>query len=380
MKRSLMSVFGAGLAIAALTALWTTVDGITAQEANTRVFVGPSSGALTLLGGSGGYLGVSILEMNEERAEEVGMSREYGAYVASVVDDGPAGEAGLEEGDVIVGWNGARLESTAQLQRLTRETPPGRAVELTVFRDGRERDISVDLGDRADANVFTVPGGGGRVELRRPTSLRTLVRPQGRGVSFAFSRRGRLGASIQSLGDQLAEYFGVDGGALVTSVSEDSPAEAAGLRAGDVIVQFAGETVEDPGDLMEILSDQDAGDVRMRVIRDGASVNLTVELEEAERGRFGDGDGSGFQFFWGDGEDLSVEPFTMDGFEIGPIQFDGWEMDAHDWDLDLGEHFESLKISIPRIEIPGFEMPMMEMPDFEIPGFHMQVSRVQIRV
>ncbi len=381
MKRSLMSTVGAGLAIAAMTSLWTTVD-VTAQETNRRVVVEPRGSAFTLLGGSGGYLGVSIVEVDEERAGEAGMSREYGAYITEVVDDGPAGDAGLEEGDVIVGWNGDRVESATQLQRLARETPPGRTVDLAVMRDGRERDVSVELGDRADNNVFRVPGGGGRLELRSPVAPRVLVRPDGQSRSFVFSRRARLGVSIQSLSEQLAEYFGVDGGVLVTSVSEDSPAEAAGLLAGDVIVELAGEDVEDPGDIMQILSDQDAGEVEVRVIRDGAATNLTVELEEAEAGRFGNRDGSDFQFSWSDGDEWSVEPFTMEGFEIGPIEFEGFEMEPFEWDFDLGDYFggDNIQISIPRIDIPGFEMPMIEIPDLDIPAFRMNAPGIQIRI
>ena len=99
---------------------------------------------------------------------------------------------------------------------------------------------------------------------------------------FYLSGRPRLGANTQSLGDQLAEYFGVEGGVLVTSVHEDTPAAEGGLRAGDVIVGLGDEDIDDPDDLRRALSDLEPGEVSVRIVRDGAEQTLTVELEERE--------------------------------------------------------------------------------------------------
>ena len=238
--------------------------------------------------GGGGYLGVQILDVDGERASELGMARPYGVYIDGVVDGEPAAEAGIEEGDVVVAWNGARVESVAQLRRLAQETPAGRVVDLTVFRAGAEREVSVELAERM--GVFSGTGGltfvspqvdasrrvaevmrervGAAQLAERARELEVRVREAEEGMAEGLSRvfylSGglRLGASTQSLGDQLAEYFGVEGGVLVTSVHEDTPAAEGGLRAGDVIVGLGDEDIDDPGDLRRALADLEAGRFR----------------------------------------------------------------------------------------------------------------------
>lgn len=252
--------------------------------------------------GGGAYLGVEIRDVDGERASELGMSRAYGVYIDGVVDGEPAAEAGIEEGDVVVAWNGERVESVAGLRRLVSETLPGRVVDLTVLRDGAEREVSVELAERA--GFFSGTRGltwvSPQIDLTQisPSSARTRARAlevteerlrdarertaEGLSRVLYLSGRPRLGANTQSLGDQLAEYFGVEGGVLVTSVYEDTPAAEGGLRAGDVIVGLGDEEIDDPDDLRRALADLEPGEVSLRVVRDGAEQTLTVELEERE--------------------------------------------------------------------------------------------------
>ncbi|MYC89678.1 MAG: PDZ domain-containing protein [Gemmatimonadales bacterium] len=256
--------------------------------------------------GGGAYLGVQILDVDGERASELGMSRPYGVYIDGVMDGEPASEAGVEEGDVVVAWFGERVESVAELRRLLSETPPGRVVDLTVLRDGAERDVSVELGERMgvfsggrgltfmspqiDLSSRVVDASRERVRAaelaERARELEVRVREAQEGVAEGLSRvvylsSGlRLGANTQRLGDQLAEYFGVEGGVLVTSVFEDTPAEEGGLRAGDVIVGLGDEEVDDPNDLRRALVDLEPGEVSLRIVRDGVEQTLAVELED----------------------------------------------------------------------------------------------------
>ncbi len=94
--------------------------------------------------------------------------------------------------------------------------------------------------------------------------------------------RGWLGVHIQDLNDQLREYFKVpSGGALVTEVEEDSPAEEAGLRAGDVIVEVNGERIDDAEDLIDEISRMEKGETaKIKVIRDGKEKVLEAKIEE----------------------------------------------------------------------------------------------------
>ena len=296
----------AGLVVALVAGLYASLAPVAAQEEDEDERREQIRMAFT---GGGAYLGVEILDVDGERASELGMSRPYGVYIDGVIDGEPAAEAGIEEGDVVVAWNGDRVESVAELRRLVSETPPGRVAELTVLRDEAEREVSVELAERM--GVFSGSRGltfvSPQVEVSRVHPLpsrdeREQVRERARelvgmaarvreaqeraaeGMSRAFylGGRPRLGANTQSLGDQLAEYFGVDDGVLVTSVHEDTPAAEGGLRAGDVIVGLGDEDIDDPGDLREALAEVEPGEVSVRIVRDGAEQTLTVELEERE--------------------------------------------------------------------------------------------------
>lgn len=262
---------------------------------------------------SGSYLGVYIREVTEEDVERLDLREERGALVTDVPDEGPAAEAGLQAEDVIVSWNGARVESAVQLRRLVGEMPAGRSVELGYVRDGGQRTATIELGDRSPSVSRWSPRGdmGPEVRKRLEESLgdaRFHLRElrDGHGGFRMFMQGGRLGAGVQNLGDQLAEYFGAaDGGVLVTSVREDSPAAAAGLRAGDVILRVDDEPVTDPGQLARELAGADAGEIELRVLRDRQERTLRATLPERPEGMkemrsgsayfFGPGTGS-FEF------------------------------------------------------------------------------------
>lgn len=360
MKRGISGILGTALACS----MFAAVPGVGAQEEDVPMTRQPALRAYGLAGGSGAYLGVRIQDVDEATAEEAGLDSEYGVYLEEVTEDGPAAEAGLESGDVLVAWNGQRLESVAQLRRLVRETPVGREVTLTAVRDEGERDVTVELGDRADAfggnlRVFTVPRERQALRNRLREGIQR-VRPSDVRIGV-FGARPRLGVSVQSLSDQLADYFGVDGGMLVFSVSEDSPAEAAGIRAGDVIVEVDGDSVDDHGDIRRILGDREAGPVDVVVVRDGQRRTLAVELDEEDIG----GGGSGGVYRYGDGvwiEGLRTAPYRFEGVQVGPI-----ELDAFD-------------IEIPAIEIPRIEVPAIEVPSLVIPRVRTGVGVVETSI
>ncbi|MDX1579596.1 MAG: PDZ domain-containing protein, partial [Gemmatimonadota bacterium] len=236
-------------------------------------------GGVFMAARSGGYLGVRIVDVDEEDVERLGLPEERGTLVVEVVDGTPAAEAGLEPDDVIVRWNDERVESAAEFSRLVRETPPGRTVRLGVVRDGSERDVRAELGEPERAMRSFRMRSAPNLRLRGPEGR---VRVEGPERAFVFRMgRPRLGVSVSSLSDQLGEYFGVENGdgALITEVHEETPAARAGLRAGDVIRSVAGEEVDGPGDISRILADRDAGPVEVEIVRDRQARTITVELE-----------------------------------------------------------------------------------------------------
>lgn len=297
--------------------------------------------------GSGSYLGVYIREVNEDDVKRLDLPEERGALITQLPEDGPAAKAGLQTDDVIMSWNGSRVESAAQLTRVVGETPAGRNVEVGYVRKGRLQTVDVELSDWSPAVARVFPrdlDGDARARIEESLEgMRGQLRSLGGGdaVSHLFIRGGRLGVGVQSLGDQLGEYFGAsDGGALVTSVREDSPAEKAGLKAGDVILRVGDEKIEDPGDLMTEIGRAEAGEVELRILRDKKQRTLKATLPERDEGMsYGSGNG----YFFSPG--LSWE-HTLEAMPAPELPRTGF-------------HFETPEIMIAPVPAPElrFERP-----------------------
>src|SRR6266852_2511041 len=216
------------------------------------------------------WLGVETHEVTAENAKELKLPAERGVVVAGVTKDSPAAKAGLKEKDVITEVNGQRVEGAAQFRRMIHEIPAGRAAQLTVWRDGRAQTLSATPG----AFAFRMP----EVQIPKMPSM-----DLGEGMGLVMAGRPRLGIDAEDIGGQLGSFFGApDGeGILVRSVNSGSPAEKAGMKAGDVITSFNGERVRSLGDLRQKLASQnDAKTAKIGVLRNRSEVTLSVELPE----------------------------------------------------------------------------------------------------
>ncbi|MEW5984964.1 MAG: PDZ domain-containing protein [Acidobacteriota bacterium] len=300
------------------------------RAGGTAVFVGEGDGPQVVAFGEafgqmgGSRLGVRIRDVEKDDVEKMKLPSPSGVVIDEVTDDSPAAKAGLKAGDVVVQFDGEQVRSASQFVRLVRETPAGRAVKMSVMRGGSRVDVTattegqaaafswVDEGPRANAERLRAQAERLRAqsdrlrqELERSTRERqrelaerdvlSRVAPDvlrdrlmwfGEGPMAMVLRRGRLGVSIQDLTPELAEYFGVKDGVLVSSVDKDSPAAKAGIKAGDVITSVDGKSVEDTGDLLEAIRGK-AGEVSIGLSRDrkALTVKATIEKAEAPRGR-----------------------------------------------------------------------------------------------
>ena len=186
--------------------------------------------------GSGSYLGVGVADINAERVKTLKLKEERGVEITRVEDNSPASKAGLKVGDVVLDYNGQRVEGTAQFQRMVRETPADRQVRLLISRDGTTQTVTAAIAQRS-ANSFGMSQAEtdrlksqmdrlqqnlGQLKLKVPDTPRALM-------SW---RSGALGVDAEALSDQLAAYFGVKEGVLVRSVAKDSAAEKAGIKTG----------------------------------------------------------------------------------------------------------------------------------------------------
>ena len=246
----------------------------------------------------GNFLGVRTEEVTRENASRYGVTGEpRGVGVREVVKDSPAEKASLREGDVILRFDGEQVTSVRKLTRLIEESAPSHSARLTVLRGGSEQQLSATLARRepfvrTEVGPLTVepfewhsePVERAQEWEHRGEELRRRLDGLGRefpGV-FALGSSRRIGVSTSPLGKQLADYFGVAHGVLVSSVESGSPAEKAGLKAGDVVTEADGKKVEDVDDLVRALGAKEEGDVTLTVVRDRNRRTVRVTPERRQ--------------------------------------------------------------------------------------------------
>ncbi|HUQ49933.1 MAG TPA: PDZ domain-containing protein [Terriglobales bacterium] len=238
----------------------------------------PAQAGLMKMSGNS-YMGVDIADVTSDRLSALKLNEERGVEITMVDQDAPAGKAGLKERDVILEFNGARIEGEEQLRRMLRETPAGRVVNLNISRDGQPMQVKVTLGSRekmvTSTKVWKVQPG-------------TIVMPKIPDIDIpaiemvvrSYSRK--TGMMVDNLTPQLGEFFGVKSGkgVLVRSVEKGSAAESAGLKAGDVIVKVDDESIEDRNDWNRTLRKK-GGKLNIGIVRDKREQSLTVTLPES---------------------------------------------------------------------------------------------------
>lgn len=227
----------------------------------------------------GGYLGVQIRDLAPDDVRQLGLPSEAGVYVERVEPQGPAAEAGIEEGDVLVEYAGTPVFSVSRLRRLVSETPAGRSVEVTLIRDKKSLRKTVTVGGRKGADLRRRPEARIEVpdfpyfEFRGPEG-------QEKRPFLFFSDRPKLGISGVNLTSQMAEFLGVSEkkGVLVMEVSAGSPAEKAGIQAGDAIVKVNGEEIEELNELSRRLQE---GSNELETVRKGQRQKVSVQIDSA---------------------------------------------------------------------------------------------------
>jgi serine protease Do len=224
--------------------------------------------------GGGTYLGVNLAEIDANRARELKLREDYGVEITRVEENSPAEKAGLKSGDVVLQYNGERVEGMEQFGRLVRETPPGREVKLTISRDGKTQNLLATVEDRRSRFPMNFPN------VRIPQFYMPDI-PQ----IYTATRSARLGVEAEALGDQLAAYFGVRQGVLVRAVLENTPAQKAGIKAGDVITRLDGMPVAAPGELSNAVREASAKRTySVDLMRDRKPVTVTVTVEDRSQG------------------------------------------------------------------------------------------------
>lgn len=224
---------------------------------------GPLSGAP--------YLGVNLAEIDDNRAKELKLKEDYGVEITRVEENSPAEKAGIKPGDVVLEYNGQRVEGMEQFGRMVRETPPGREVKMTISRNGATQTLAAVVGTRKFHFPGNFPPNIEIPEFHMPDI------PQ----IYTGSRSAMLGVEAEALGQQLATYFGVKDGVLVRSVIENTPAQKAGIKAGDIIAKVDGMTVASPSELSSAVRMASSKKTySIDLMRDHKPVTVTVTVED----------------------------------------------------------------------------------------------------
>ncbi len=165
-----------------------------------------------------GWLGVFIQEVTDDIAESLGLESANGALVASVTEDGPADQAGLQAGDVILKFDGKNVEKSRDLPRIVAETAVEKTVEVELVRNGKKLVRTVTLGELEQAE-----NGGLLTSKTEPGSPETLE---------------DIGLAVAPLDETVAEQFDLEADentVVVVDVAETGPAGQRGIQPGDII-------------------------------------------------------------------------------------------------------------------------------------------------
>lgn len=236
-----------------------------------------------------------------------------GVRVTRVIDDSAAEAAGLERGDVIVGFDGEPVYGTDDLRKLVDGLAPGDMVRVDYIRDGEEQSLRVELGQREprvtvelDRPLYVVSDDtrgriSGSMTLDDDDRLDEIYVCDGDDCRFSaepiwyrldcietrcptytvnYWGRPLLGVQVEDITAELREHFGADPdtGLLIAKVYEGSPADHAGIETGDVIIAVDGRSVEESSDIKRALKGKEGDLVEVEVIRDGRSLTLDAEL------------------------------------------------------------------------------------------------------
>jgi len=203
-----------------------------------------------------GWLGVVIQGVTPAIAESLGMDEARGALVANVSSDGPAEGAGVQIGDVIIEFGGQRVKESNNLPIIVARTPVGKKVSVVVLRDGKEVKLSVTIGELKEEEEEVLASAKGK---------------------------GDLGLTVQRVTPQIADSLGLDRaeGVVITMVEPGSPAEEAGLRRRDVILEIDRKSIRKLSDYQKAITKIKKGKGVLFLVRRGETT-LFLALKTRE--------------------------------------------------------------------------------------------------
>jgi serine protease Do len=207
---------------------------------------------------SRGWLGVGIQDVDKDLAESFGLDTPKGALISHVERDGPADDAGVKVGDIIIDFNGTIIAESADLPAVVGLTRPGEKASMIVIRSASERELSVKVGTLDEGKAGSNLSSGDSSDLNEADKLGLLVKPL---------------TQEQQQAEKLV------GGVLVIKVEAGSPAAMARLRPGDIITLVGGYSVSTLKEFEKVVSKLPPGKpVPLRIVRNGSAGFVAIQV------------------------------------------------------------------------------------------------------
>ncbi|MGD0732384.1 MAG: PDZ domain-containing protein [Terracidiphilus sp.] len=262
--------------------------GAAAQGADVTQILQEQGPLLLHSSSSQGYLGVDLADVDQDKAQQLKLKDVRGAVVTLIDHDAPAGQIGLKVNDVVLALNGQPVEGAEQLRRMLREVPAGRKVSLEISRDGNIQTLAVELADRRamEHDVWNKIGNGGDVFAGTP-GMGILAGGGDASVPGfhmpIFGSTLNVGALVEPLTSQMAEYLGVPSGLMVKQVARKSEAAVAGFKAFDVILKVGQEAIANMAAWDRALRENQGKPVQVTILRDRKQETLTLQVDSKHK-------------------------------------------------------------------------------------------------
>lgn len=207
-----------------------------------------------------GYIGVEAQQVSDAMAKALHLPGATGALIAGVNPDSPAAKAGVQPGDVIASVNGQKIANPRDLALNIASVKPGEEAKFDVLRDGEHKMLTGTVAEQPSETKVADAGASQQ------------------------DGHAKLGVALAPVSPEAREQLDLPGdakGALVAQVQPGSPAEQAGIKAGDLIVGVAGHAVGSPDDAVSAIRSAKDHQLALRIIRDGQPAFVAVDLDKS---------------------------------------------------------------------------------------------------
>ena len=290
MKRFMRPYIQAGIAL--LGAAITIVPATALAQAMRVAQIAEEPNPLLLRSSSQGYLGVLVGDIDSDSATKLKLKDAHGAVITLIDHDAPAAQVGLRVNDVLLEVNGQAVEGAEAFGRMMREIPPGRKVTMLISREGATQTLTVQLADRKklDTDVWNKLNSGS--DISAPAQGLAILGtgaggdaplPGGFHLPFVGNSTLKVGAMVEPLTAQMADYLGVQNGLMVKQVVRKSEAAAAGMKAFDVILKVGADNIATVSDWERSMRSNQGKSVQITILRERKQQTLNLQVDSKKK-------------------------------------------------------------------------------------------------